>query len=86
MKSLLIYTLEKYCLGDKIKKTEMGGVCRMYGEKRCLYRVGASEGKRQLRRPRHRWEDKIKMDLQDVGWRSWIGMIWLRIGRGGGHM
>jgi hypothetical protein len=26
------------------------------------------EGKRQLERPRHRWEANIKMDLQEVGW------------------
>ena len=29
--------------------------------------VGKPEGKRQLRRPRRRWEDNIKMDLQEVG-------------------
>jgi hypothetical protein len=29
--------------------------------------VGKPEGKRPLRRPRHRWEDNTKMDLQDVG-------------------
>jgi hypothetical protein len=29
--------------------------------------VGKAEGKRPLRRPRHRWEDNIKMDLQEVG-------------------
>jgi hypothetical protein len=29
--------------------------------------VGKSEGKRALRRPRSRWEDNIKMDLQEVG-------------------
>jgi hypothetical protein len=29
--------------------------------------VGKPEGKRSLRRPRRRWEDNIKMDLQDVG-------------------
>ena len=29
--------------------------------------VGKPEGKRPLRRPRHRWEDNIKMDLQEVG-------------------
>jgi hypothetical protein len=29
--------------------------------------VGKSEGKRPLGRPRHRWEDNIKMDLQEVG-------------------
>ena len=29
--------------------------------------VGNPEGKRPLGRPRHRWEDNIKMDLQEVG-------------------
>jgi hypothetical protein len=39
------------------------------GEDRCVYRVlvGKSEGKRPLGRPRRRWEDNIKMDLQEVG-------------------
>ena len=35
--------------------------------------VGGPEVKRSLRRPRHRWEDNIKMDLQEVGCR---GMDW----------
>jgi hypothetical protein len=30
--------------------------------------VGNPEGKRPLRRPRRRWEDNIKTDLQEVGW------------------
>jgi hypothetical protein len=30
--------------------------------------VGRPEGRRPLRRPRRRWEDNIKMDLQEVGW------------------
>ena len=44
-----------------------GHVARM-GEWRGVYRVlvGKPEGKRPLRRPRHRWEDNIKMDLQEV--------------------
>ena len=29
--------------------------------------VGISDGKRELGRPGHRWEDNIKMDLQEVG-------------------
>ena len=29
--------------------------------------LGKSEGKRPLGRPRHRWEDNIKMDLEEVG-------------------
>ena len=38
-------------------------------EGRGVYRVlvGKPEGKRPLGRPRRRWEDHIKMDLQDVG-------------------
>jgi hypothetical protein len=40
------------------------------GEKRGTYRilVGRPEGRRPLERPRHRWEDNIKMDLQEVRW------------------
>jgi hypothetical protein len=36
---------------------------------RSVYRVvvGRPEGKRPLVRPRHRWEDNIKMDLRDIG-------------------
>jgi hypothetical protein len=44
-------------------------VARM-GEGRGAYRilVGRPEGRRPLGRPRRRWEDNIKMDLQEVGW------------------
>ena len=39
------------------------------GQGRGMYRVlvGKPEGKRPMRRPRWRWEDNIKMDLQEVG-------------------
>jgi len=39
------------------------------GEGRGVYRVlvGKPEGKRPLGRPRHRWQDNIKMDFQEVG-------------------
>jgi hypothetical protein len=43
--------------------------------------VGKPEGRRPLGRPRHRWEDNIRMDLPDVGVRTGLG--WLRIGIGG---
>jgi hypothetical protein len=45
-----------------------GHVARM-GKRRCVYRVlvGKLEGRKPLGRPRHRWEDNIKMDLQEVG-------------------
>jgi len=38
------------------------------GEGRCVYRllVGKPEGKRPMGRPRRRWEDNIKMDLQEA--------------------
>jgi len=47
-------------------------------DKRCLYRilVGKPEGKRPLGRPRCRWEDNIKMDLQEAGCR---GMDWIEL-------
>jgi hypothetical protein len=40
------------------------------GERKCACRVlmGKPEGKELLGRPRHRWEDNIKMDLQLVDW------------------
>ena len=48
------------------------------GESRDAYRVlvGKPEGRRPLGRPRHRWEDHIKMDLREVGWggMDWIGL------------
>jgi len=44
------------------------------GESRAVYRalMGKHEGLKPLGRPRHRWEDIIKMDLQEVGWGVWI--------------
>jgi hypothetical protein len=47
--------------------------------------VGQPEGKRALRRPRHRCEDNNKTDVQKnrVG-EAWTGLIWLRIGTSGG--
>ncbi|KAJ4436605.1 hypothetical protein ANN_16638 [Periplaneta americana] len=54
-----------------------GHVARM-GESRNVYRVlaGRPEGKRPLGRPRHRWEDNIKMDLREVGYddREWTNL------------
>jgi hypothetical protein len=48
--------------------------------------VGKPEGKRPLGRPRHRWKDYIKMDLQDVGMGLWNVSSWLRTGTGGEHL
>jgi hypothetical protein len=54
-----------------------GHVARM-GEGRDVYRVlvGKPEGKRPLGRPRHKWDDNIRMGLQEVGCgrEDWIGL------------
>jgi len=66
----------------------MSGSCSTHGERRGLYRVlvGKREGERTLVRPRRSWEDNIKMDLQEVGCEAWTGLIWLRMGTGGGFL
>jgi hypothetical protein len=46
------------------------GVCRVF--------VGKPEGKRPLERPRRRWKDTIKMDLQEVGYG---GMDWIELAK-----
>ena len=55
----------------------VGHVARM-GEERGVYSVlvGKPEGRRPLERPRHRWGDNIRTDLQEVGcgYMDWIGL------------
>ena len=53
-----------------------GRIARM-GERRGPYRasVGKPEGRRPFGRPRRTWEDNIKMDLREVGWRAETGSI-----------
>jgi hypothetical protein len=48
--------------------------------------VGKPEGKRPFGRPRCRLEDKINIDLHEGEWEAWTGLIWLRVGAGGGHL
>jgi len=56
-------------------------------ERRRVYRVlvGKPKVRRPLVRPRHRWDDDTKMDLQEVEW-GITGSSWLRIGTGDGHL
>jgi len=42
------------------------------------------EKMRPLERPGRKWEDNIQMYLQEMGREAWSGLIWLRIGTGGG--
>jgi hypothetical protein len=53
----------------QIKKVEVGGHVAHMGEGRSVCRVwvGRPEGKRPLDRPRHTWDDNIKLDLREIG-------------------
>jgi hypothetical protein len=54
------------------------GYVALVGEERNVYKVlvGKPEGKRPLGRPRRRWEDGIRMDLNEIG--LW-GVDWIRL-------
>jgi len=62
----------------KSKRMRWAGHVACMGEMRAVYRVlvGKLEGKRPLGIPRRRWEDNIKMNLQEVG-RG--GMDWIEL-------
>jgi len=64
----------------------MGRVCGMYWiDERCIQDFGGKpEAERPLGRHRHRWEDNIRTDLQEVGWGAWTELIWFMMGTGGG--
>ena len=42
--------------------------------------VGKPEVKRLLGRPRYRWEDNIKIDIQEVGWGGWDWLVLVQEG------
>ena len=70
---ILLHT--QYCSCDKIENNEMGGACSAFGgERRGVYRVLV--GRRPLERPKLRWEDNIKMNLQEV---ECEGMDWIEL-------
>jgi hypothetical protein len=64
--------------GYVARRGEMRGTHRILVEK--------SKGNRPFGRPRHRWEDHIKIDLKTSGIAGYVltGLIWLWIGTGGG--
>jgi len=57
----------------------MGRTNSTYGDAHKLM-VGRSEEKIPLWRPRLKWRDTIKMDLQEMGRKAWAGLVWLRKG------
>jgi len=62
----------------KLKRMRLTQHVANMGERRGVYRVlvAKPEGKRSLGRTRHRWEENIKMDLQEVGCQ---GMDWIEL-------
>jgi hypothetical protein len=65
-----LYSLPNIVRVVKSRRMRWAGHVVRMGEDRGVHRmlVGKSEGKRPLGRLRRRWEDNIKMDLQEVGW------------------
>jgi hypothetical protein len=73
---------DSYCSTNIVRVIKSGRLrwaahVERMGEERVLYRVlvGKPEGKRPMERPRRRWVDNIRMDLQEVGcgYVDWIG-------------
>ena len=73
-----LYSLPNIVRVIKSRRMRWAGHVACMGEGRGVYRVlvGKPEGKRPLGRPRSRWEDNIRMDLQEVGlgYEDWIGL------------
>jgi hypothetical protein len=65
----VLYSLPNIVRVVKSRRMRWAGHVARMGEDRGVHRVllGKPEGKRPLGRPRRRWEDNIKMDLQEVG-------------------
>ena len=64
-----LYSLPNIVRVKKSRRMRWAGQVARMGERRGVYRasVGKREGKRSLGRPRRRWKNNIKMDLQEVG-------------------
>jgi len=67
--SLFMHSNSCNCVGDKWRRMRWAGHVARMGEGRGVHTVlvGKTAGKRPLGRPRRRWEDNIKMSLQEVG-------------------
>jgi hypothetical protein len=73
-----LYDLPNMVRVIKSRRMRWAGHVTRMGEGRGVYRVlvGKTEGKIPLGRPRHRWEDNIRVDLQELGCEceDWIGL------------
>jgi hypothetical protein len=72
----ILYSSPNIIRQIKSRRMRWAGHVAHIGEERNVYRtlMGKPEGKRPLERPRHRWEDGIRMDLKEIGLGSidWI--------------
>jgi hypothetical protein len=56
-------------------------------EERCIQSFGGETwGNETTWKTRRSWEDNIKMNLREVGWEIWTGLIWLWTGTDGGFL
>ena len=73
-----LYSLPNIVQVVKLRRIRWAEQVALMGEERGIHRVlvGKSEGKKPLGRPRRRWEDNIRMDLQEVGGGrgDWMGL------------
>jgi hypothetical protein len=72
----ILYSFPNIIRQIKSRRTRWAGHVAHMGEERKVYKVlvGKPEGNRPLGKPRHRWEDGIRMNLMESGWGSveWI--------------
>ena len=73
-----LYSSPNIVLVIKTRRMRWAGQVERMGKRRCAYRVlvGKPEGKKPMVRPKRRWEDNIKMDLQEEGCG---GMDWMEL-------
>jgi hypothetical protein len=83
-----LYSLSNIVWVVKSRRMRWAGHVAHMGEGKGVHRVFVRKpgGTRPSGRPRHRWENNIKMDLQEVGECCGTGWSGLRIGTGGEHL
>ena len=85
-----LYSLPNIVQVVKSRRMRWAGQVARMGKERGVHRVLVGILKERdywlLEIPRRRWEDNIKMDLQEVGEGGGTGWSWLRIGTGGEHL
>jgi hypothetical protein len=81
----ILYSSPNIIRQIRSRRTRWVGHVALMGVERNVYRVlmGKLEGKRRLGRPRHRWEDVIRMDLREVGWGS---VDWIQLAQDSGGL